>query len=755
MALGRLSVILDANIAKFESDLGRASRVAQAQSRQMQQSFERAGKAIGLALGAGLATLGVSVKKSIDDMLQLNALSKQVGMPVDQFTALSAVAKRADLDVQSFAAAMTKADKALTEAQSGKGAAAAAFKALGIDPKQVKDNNDLILKSADALSKYKDGIGKTAVEMAIFGKSGAQLNAFLDQGSASIQAQAEHMKELGVAFGPDAQAQLAAYDNAHKELTDTIDGLRNKLALALLPSLQSAAEYLGDFVKSMDKGSVSGFTEVVNTLARAAIVLGGAFVTAGHAIGATLAAASRAGHALFFETDIRHPIDSFKALGSAFSDTKNIFKEFGADTGAQWKKLAAQVTDFGDKAAKATAKATGGDAGRKTLNFDPTAGTGDNAAKIKALAAAYDALAVAAQKANEKQLTPQGKALADYTNGVRELAKLAGDYIAKGGDAAKVQELFLQGKAGLWQQYTRAVQAAAAADKEFSAGLKHQLDLQRQAIDIEVASIGMGSKAADRLRQRNALEQQGADAIRQLTLERDKYLSTDPQYQVLTKHIQEQAEANAKAVAQMTDGFNRQDAAAGNWHNGFTAALDDFSDRMKNTAQQMKDFTNQFIDGFGNAFVQFAMGTQSASKAFGSFVDQMLANAMRWVADKAMQKLLDWAGGSGGSSGNSGSGWGGLVSAFAGLFGGGKASGGAVAAGGMYQVNERGPELLSVGGRDFLMMGSQGGTVTPNSRLGGGSQVINVNVQPTSSQRTASQIAQAVARKQQLAMARA
>jgi len=46
----------------------------------------------------------------------------------------------------------------------------------------------------------------------------------------------------------------------------------------------------------------------------------------------------------------------------------------------------------------------------------------------------------------------------------------------------------------------------------------------------------------------------------------------------------------------------------------------------------------------------------------------------------------------------------------------GKAVGGPVQAGGMYQVNERGPELLSMGNRQFLMMANQGGNVTPMDR---------------------------------------
>ena len=57
-------------------------------------------------------------------------------------------------------------------------------------------------------------------------------------------------------------------------------------------------------------------------------------------------------------------------------------------------------------------------------------------------------------------------------------------------------------------------------------------------------------------------------------------------------------------------------------------------------------------------------------------------------------------------------------------FSGGRAAGGQVSPRGMYRVNENGPEMLSIGGKDYLMMGGSGGNVTANKNMrGGGGQV--------------------------------
>ena len=63
----------------------------------------------------------------------------------------------------------------------------------------------------------------------------------------------------------------------------------------------------------------------------------------------------------------------------------------------------------------------------------------------------------------------------------------------------------------------------------------------------------------------------------------------------------------------------------------------------------------------------------------------------------------------------------------------GMASGGWADPYSVHPVNELGPELLSVGGRDYLMMGSQGGRVTPNNQIksnpGGGDIIIQQTIE--------------------------
>lgn len=108
----------------------------------------------------------------------------------------------------------------------------------------------------------------------------------------------------------------------------------------------------------------------------------------------------------------------------------------------------------------------------------------------------------------------------------------------------------------------------------------------------------------------------------------------------------------------------------------------------------------------------------------------------------------------GGLFGGGGGGGGGFLSS---LFGGFMANGGATDPFSIYRVNEIGPELLTVGNKDYLMMGSQAGRITPNHGLasgGGIQQVNNFTIQGKIDRRTESQIAMAVGQRSQVATSR-
>lgn len=210
-----------------------------------------------------------------------------------------------------------------------------------------------------------------------------------------------------------------------------------------------------------------------------------------------------------------------------------------------------------------------------------------------------------------------------------------------------------------------------------------------------------------------------------------------------------------------------------------------------NNAQQFKQQTDQLSDSanvlgkninetFANGFAKTLDNTINRTKTLKqSFLD-MGASIEQEIEKMVSQDLANTLFGIGGASGNTG--WlQQIIGIGIGLLGGDatgseaigasssstpddliagyRASGGPTMAGGMYEVNERGPELLTVANRTFLMMGDQAGKVTPTGDAGNGGSGrntfnMNIAVPAGTTRQTAQQQAGAIMRQAQIAMAR-
>lgn len=194
----------------------------------------------------------------------------------------------------------------------------------------------------------------------------------------------------------------------------------------------------------------------------------------------------------------------------------------------------------------------------------------------------------------------------------------------------------------------------------------------------------------------------------------------------------------------------------------YAAAVANAQNRLENVGRAAKDALTE-VDRFAKTAAENTQGLfadilfdgmqgemDDVAAMFKRMIDRMVAEAASAQLARKMFGTTE----EGGLSGTGG--WAGAVGTFiAGLFGGGRASGGPVAANGLYEVNERGPELLTVGGRDFLMMGKTPGMVTPNHKLGGVTNNITIHVRPTGNETADRRAAQQVALEVQRALARA
>jgi lambda family phage tail tape measure protein len=160
--------------------------------------------------------------------------------------------------------------------------------------------------------------------------------------------------------------------------------------------------------------------------------------------------------------------------------------------------------------------------------------------------------------------------------------------------------------------------------------------------------------------------------------------------------------------------------AQGDWRSGATSAFENYLQSANDVAGQTKSlFTNAF-SGMEDAVVDFAVNGKAS---FSDFAKSIISDMARIAARQAASGLLSslagsamgaWFGGGGTVTSTSGFSDYGQITSIP-----GRASGGPVDPNSLYEVNEKGPELFSQGGRSYLMTGAGGGSVTPLTSGGG------------------------------------
>lgn len=249
------------------------------------------------------------------------------------------------------------------------------------------------------------------------------------------------------------------------------------------------------------------------------------------------------------------------------------------------------------------------------------------------------------------------------------------------------------------------------------------LNSLRRGQDLELKGIGAGNQERERLSGREGIQQRFDQ--QRLELERNRQRqeltgSFGPDAQKKYDEELDRIRRFSTAALSEFDAFyakrleKERDSSA-----GVSEALNNYFTNAQRVAQMTENVVTNAFQGMEDALVKFV---QTGKLDFKSLADSIVADITRIIVKQQLAAAI---------GGNGGDGWlGGLMkSVFGGMFGTsssvagpgdsgwgmdlGRAIGGPVTAGNKYRVNEKGPELVSVGDKQYLMMGKQSGKVTP------------------------------------------
>lgn len=715
-SLGSLFVDLAANTATFESDMGRAARISEKRAKEIGKQFDEMGKRVGVALAATAAVVAAGVTKAIRDADELGKVAQKTAVSVESLSKLKFAASMEDVDFGSLETALIKFNKAQVEAVQGGKDQAAAFKAVGIsldDLKRLKPD-ELLLRVADAFAAAEGDASKTALVVALFGKSGADLIPLLNKGSAAIREQGEVLKRLGGVITNDlANAADNVGDNFDLAKT-AVDGLFIKLATDLSPEIINLTKLIAD--EKFQNGVanlVRDVSDLTVTLIKAAPELFRIF-------------AAFRGAAIGF------------AAGTPFGPIGQLIGTIAGATAGEFSPEIIRATAGGAAGGGVAPAQSGGDAGTRTKQMTALAlsinavqakiNSGDSfkagtleadARALETLTQQYRALAGPVEEAKKRSL--------GYSGAQEKAAKKTKEAKLELDDHAKAlmendERLAALGKTLTEQVLTpeeRYAQQLAKLDEAYN----------NNVISAETRTRQLGRLADEYYAGVDQQEQNfQADLNARLELQErirsqaDRAIRNDPTSRAFgigsLEELESRMDLMQSAALDMGDALNSAFSKAGGSLSEMITNMILFGDEGDISAKKIAAALIQdVVQGFVKVGIQmaanFALSKILGATSTGVALAEAASLSAAWAPAAAGASIATY--GSAAAAGSAGlvTTYG-LAESLAALSAFGLANGGPAHAGGLYEVGEMNrPELAYFQGKQYLIPGNQGGMVRP------------------------------------------
>lgn len=670
-SLGTLTLDLIAKIGAFTGPLDKASQDAKKRTAEISKSFDNLAKGVGAAVGSIPAVLTALVVHSASVAKEISNQAALAGLGTTEFQKYAAGAQSVGIEQDKLADIFKDTNDKLGDfANTGGGALKDFF--TNIAPKVgVTADSFKKLNSKDALALYVTSLEKANVNqqemtfyMEAIASDSTALVPLLRNGGKAFDELGAAAEAAGVVMDEGTIAAAKQFGIEVQGLEQYLTSAKTMLAAEFLPvlaqfskDLNSSAKQAGGlkgvvgdlgeklvestaFVVNAGDGVVRVFDVIANTLV-------GMFATA---VGHTDNLAAQANKALSVLT-FGDTSKEFERNAADFANSAQI--QFGVAAQAAGKineNLEAPLAGDKFKAYVANAKAAAAELAKTNLPVTPGTGSGVDPAAIAAAAAAAKKAASDAAAAAKKIQDSFNDSETDLQRQI-ELINTSVDARKNATEVSKLQFEIESGKlVGInAEQQKRLLGLAAELDVKkqlkqanedeakaaaYAATLNAANQTAKSGFDQEIAAVGLGDKARDRLKQDLAIQedynQQMADLQKQLNtgdLSPDNY----------NKQTGQLKAALAERLAIQQDYYTGLDKAQSDWTNGATSAWEDYLDSAQDIAGQTKSlFTNAF-SSMEDAVTNFAL---TGKLSFADFAKSVLADIARIEARQAAGGLL-------------------------------------------------------------------------------------------------------------------
>jgi hypothetical protein len=293
--IGALRVVLGADTAALDKGLKESQSSLAAFGASVSTGMAAAAAAVAVAAVA----IGAAMQSTINDMDKLSKTSQKLGVPVEQLSALAYAADLSDVSFEALSKSVGKLNKTMVEAAAKPTSEAAnAFRALGVSVTdssgKLKSSDEVMAAVAEKFAGLKDGAGKTAAAMAIFGRTGADLIPLLNGGRDGLREMSDEATAFGAIVSTKAAKEAESFNDNITRLGYAMKGVFVQSVSAVLPTLVEVSNQMVEAAKN--SGILEVGINIVSTamkgLVSAGVIVGAVFKTLAEYISTVSAALS-------------------------------------------------------------------------------------------------------------------------------------------------------------------------------------------------------------------------------------------------------------------------------------------------------------------------------------------------------------------------------------------------------------------------------------------------------------------------------
>ncbi|WIG51007.1 MAG: hypothetical protein OJF48_001924 [Afipia sp.] len=264
--IGALRVVLGADTAALDTGLKRSQANVSDFADAVVKGMKIAAATVATAAGA----MALAVQSGLNQADKMGKAAQKMGIPVEELSKLQHAANLSDVSLDQLGTGVGKLSKNLVEGIGNPSTAAArSLAALGISAKdssgQLRPTSDVISDIAEKFSGMKDGAGKTALAMNLFGKSGAELIPMLNSGKTGLQEMKDEAAKLGLTITDKTAKAAEQFNDDLTRLKAAKEGVAMVITARLAPALADISSRFVNFVKDNDlvTKAADGFTRAI------------------------------------------------------------------------------------------------------------------------------------------------------------------------------------------------------------------------------------------------------------------------------------------------------------------------------------------------------------------------------------------------------------------------------------------------------------------------------------------------------------